>query len=159
MSEDHFLCKGLHLVSHNFRNADPCMFSKCSCRISNANLNYAINFVFISSDTYVLLNASVNIETDEKDKLCVSCLFMINVTNRYCSLQVENDGTYVVNLKAFQEQGTILGTACVSQLPSGTYSVLVCSTDCTTDHSTQLIFTYHNLTIVGIGKFIHATST
>ena len=104
----------------------------------------------------MLINASVNV-SHENETLCVKCVFMTNVTNRSCSVHVKNSSTYILKVETFQEPGTSTASACISELPAGTYSVCVCSTDCAMDNTTQLLFAYQNLTILGVGMFIEGT--
>ena len=95
---------------------------------------------------------------DKNGTLCVKCMFMTGVTNRSCSVLVKNSNnvTDILSMRAFQEQGTNSASVCINELPAGTYSVCVCSTDCAMDDPTQVMFSYHNLIILGVGKFVEA---
>ena len=71
----------------------------------------------------------------------------------FCSITVKGEEEIYPTFKAFQENGNTSGTACITGLVTGVYSILVCNANCFVSSTSQITYVYHNVSIIGIGMF------
>ena len=99
---------------------------------------------------------SVSITTgpDLPGMLCVTCFFVSDVKNRFCSVSLEGSAEFTLHFSVFQENGSDSGTECITGLATGIYSIVVCNADCNVNSKSQVAYVYQNLSISGVGVFV-----
>lgn len=114
-------------------------------------------FIFFAYAVGAALIRHVDIfnSSEKMDDLCVTCMFVLEAGNSFCSMNIEQNNGLLYSFQVVQSNGTSIAADCITHLPGGIYNVTVYENSCNENSLFEPIFTYHNFTILATGTQLY----
>ena len=109
-------------------------------------------FAYIHIGIPVLLDVLIDKSLENSGSICITCIFIngTQLTNASCLIDATEMGGFFTIAVAFKDQWSSNGSACIMNLATGVYTIIVCEVNSKSGScSNEKVFVYNNITVVG----------